>query len=765
MVCVFSIFATLSTPFFKQFGVGLAAAILIDATVVRAVLLPATMKLLGDWNWYLPRWLEWLPRLESPELELPDEPEPVPEPAESPAKRPRVFTPGRIIGLVLVGLVVAGLGYLHSGTAAVSVPRGAKAGGLTLKPCSYKTEKGSYKADCGTLVVRENRADPRSRLIAVPVKRIRALSRSGRSTEPIFRLQGGPGVTNMQFADASRFAQNRDVVLVGYRGVDGSVKLNCSEVESAVAHSTDLLGAKTFRAERDAFKSCATRLRSNGVDLAGYGLPQQADDIEAARRALGYRQIDLLSESAGTRLALIYTWRYPKRVHRSVMIGVNPPGNFLWKPAVTDQQIHRYAALCARDSRCSRRTGDLAATLEQTAADMPDHWLFLPIQKGDVRVASFFGLMESTPDSAPLSAPMTIGSWLSAAKGDASGFWFESLLAGLFYPKAFVWGEYAAVARADAAAAKAYYSSGRADRSSILGKGQPGTDFLWGGGRLVDAWPATPGENEYSSVRRSDVETLLIGGALDFATPPQVASKELLPYLSRGHQVVLPGFGHTSSFWADQPQAGTRLINAFLASGRVDTSLYRPQKVDFTPEVSDASLGKGFAGTMAGLGLLTVLSLVWMPRRVHKRGRFGRKSSAMLRSLYPIVLGLGGWFAGLLIVVTTMPTVPLADPLLAALSIGAPVGLCVYFAWTNRDWSTTTRWAGLAAALGGALVGAWFGFGVTEDLTRLFTAVVGSIAGANLLLLVLDMTWDLLARDRFAAAKAKEALAPRPSTG
>ena len=54
MVCVFSIFALLATPFFKQFGVGLATAILIDATIVRAVLLPATMKLLGEWNW-LPR--------------------------------------------------------------------------------------------------------------------------------------------------------------------------------------------------------------------------------------------------------------------------------------------------------------------------------------------------------------------------------------------------------------------------------------------------------------------------------------------------------------------------------------------------------------------------------------------------------------------------------------------------------------------------------------------------------------------------------------
>jgi RND superfamily putative drug exporter len=62
MVAVFAIFASLGALEFKQLGVGLAAAILIDATIVRAVLLPATMKLLGDWNWYLPRGLHWLPQ-------------------------------------------------------------------------------------------------------------------------------------------------------------------------------------------------------------------------------------------------------------------------------------------------------------------------------------------------------------------------------------------------------------------------------------------------------------------------------------------------------------------------------------------------------------------------------------------------------------------------------------------------------------------------------------------------------------------------------
>jgi RND superfamily putative drug exporter len=62
MVAVFTIFAFLPTLDIKQLGVGLAIAVLLDATVIRGVLLPATMKMLGEWNWYLPRWLGWLPR-------------------------------------------------------------------------------------------------------------------------------------------------------------------------------------------------------------------------------------------------------------------------------------------------------------------------------------------------------------------------------------------------------------------------------------------------------------------------------------------------------------------------------------------------------------------------------------------------------------------------------------------------------------------------------------------------------------------------------
>jgi pimeloyl-ACP methyl ester carboxylesterase len=672
----------------------------------------------------------------------------------------RAFTPARIVALVLIGVAILALGYVRfePDPGPVSVPAGAQAGDLVLEDCEYQTESGSYAADCGTLVVPENRADPESRLIALPVTRIKA--RSGNPAEPIFRLEGGPGITNMQFSKASRLADNHDVVLVGYRGVDGSVRLDCPEVDDALAHSTDLLGEDSFRAYGDAFRDCATRLEEEGADLSSYGLVQQVEDLEAARKALGYERINLISESAGTRTAMIYAWRYPESIHRSAMIAVNPPGHYLWDAETTDEQIGRYSELCQQDEECSERTDDLAAALGRTSADLPDRWLFLPVDDASVRIFSFYGLMESTPEAAPLSGPTTLDAWLSADDGDASGFWLQSLFGELF-PIPFVWGQYASAGRVDAQAARAYFAGDQ----GFENLGRAASAFAWGGGRLVDAWPAAQGENEYGTVRTSDVETLLVGGTLDFATPPQVATEELLPHLPNGQQVVLGELGHTVDFWSYQPEAQTRLLTTFFDTGRVDDSLYEPAQVDFTPTARLPTLAKGIAAGMVGLGLLTVLSLLWMARRVHWQGRLGRKTSAVLRSAYAPVLGLGGWLGAVLVVTTTMPSVAAGGELPAALSVGLPVGLGVYLAWTHRDWSRRTKATGLAAAAGGALVGAWLGFNATEGLVALLTTILGAVAGANLLVVALDLAWDRQARDRFAETEAERPLEASPTAG
>jgi uncharacterized membrane protein YdfJ with MMPL/SSD domain len=89
MVGVFLVFTTLEFLDFKEMGLGLAAAVLIDATIIRGVLLPATMKLLGDWNWYLPSWLEWLPRVGADR----DAQSPAPPSSGGPTPEPPAPTP------------------------------------------------------------------------------------------------------------------------------------------------------------------------------------------------------------------------------------------------------------------------------------------------------------------------------------------------------------------------------------------------------------------------------------------------------------------------------------------------------------------------------------------------------------------------------------------------------------------------------------------------------------------------------------------------
>src|SRR3954470_18016081 len=350
----------------------------------------------------------------------------------------RSWTPARIVALLVIAVVIAGFAktrFAHPpGWAAV--PSGAHAGHLHLAPCTYPTERGDVRADCGTLVVPENRGDPRSRLIAVPVTRIR--SRSAHPAEPIFRLEGGPGRSNMQFPFASRYTAHHDLVLVGYRGVDGSARLDCPEVSSARRHTAHPLSARAVRASATALRSRADRLRSDGFDLAGYTLPERTDGLEAARHALGSGRVDLLSESFGTRVALICAWRHPASIRRSVMVGVNPPGHFVWQPAQTDAQI-------------GRMSGAALASMRHTAAHFPDRWGPFPIHRGNVELTSFFGLMDASEDAAPLSAPMTLDAWRAADRGDAGGLWFQSLAAALLLPRAQVWGDTAAMGRIDAA--------------------------------------------------------------------------------------------------------------------------------------------------------------------------------------------------------------------------------------------------------------------------------------------------------------------------
>ena len=195
------------------------------------------------------------------------------------------------------------------------------------------------------------------------------------------------------------------------------------------------------------------------------------EDLEAARTALGYERINLLSESYGTRVAYLYGVKHPDSIHRSAMIGVNPPGRLHWEPATIDAQ-------------------------------------------------------------------------------------------------------------------------------------------LWGPLSLA-SWPVKPIPEEYRKMQHSDVQTLLISGSVDFSTPAEFATKELLPYLRNGHQVILSEIGHVNDVWKIIPATTERLLTSFYNTGVPNTSLATYTAMDFNVKWGFPTTAKALLGIMV-VAAVIIAGLAWL---------------------------------------------------------------------------------------------------------------------------------------------------------
>ena len=321
-----------------------------------------------------------------------------------------------LIKKILIALiVVGGLSACGNRSASLSVPETARAGELVdLEECTYKLNKTKYQAECGDLVVSENRSNPGARLTSLPVVRVLALNED--PAEPIFWLAGGPGGTNLKFLKLDELIEDHDIVLVGYRGVDGPSRLDCPELAQVVKGTDNALFTESFLANfgENAIQ-CAERLRSEGFDLDGNTIPEVVEDLEDARIALGYERLNLLSASYGTRVALIYSWTHPESINRSAMIGANPPGHFVWEPSTIDAQIDYDAALCAKDLYCSTRTDDLTTSMRNILGNMPKSWMLIPIDPGKVGFMTHFMLFHRG------TAATVFDAYLAAEAGDPSG--------------------------------------------------------------------------------------------------------------------------------------------------------------------------------------------------------------------------------------------------------------------------------------------------------------------------------------------------------
>ncbi len=448
------------------------------------------------------------------------------------------------------------------------------------KKSSVKIEETYCDLYKGVIEVKINRTDSSSGHISLPVHIYKSPSKT--PAEPIVYMTGGPGQSNFDYVPAKAFLMNHDFIIIGYRGVDGSVKLKSKKLNRSMKGlHNKLLSDESLDYFGSCMKKYNEKLVKKGIDLSNYSIIDVIDDFEDVRKLLDYPKIDLYSASYGTRVALLYSYRYPDVIKRSVMTGVNPPGHFLWYPENTTRIIKKY------DSIYKTQTAIDEVSIEECIRlaflQMPKRWSFFRLDADKIKAVSFFLLLSKK------SAVMVFDAYRNAAlKRDYSGLYLMQLGYDYITPKKI--GDMgdcmSKSVSADFEPTINYRQLFRPDSTSI---GAPMSLLLWGSS---DSYSIKMIDEEYRKLRISYTETLMISGNLDNTNPAEIATDELLPYLPNGKQVILKDMSHCGDLMWLQRGAYKHTVMKYFDEGIVDTSLFKHDPVSFTPEKSFNKMAK-----------------------------------------------------------------------------------------------------------------------------------------------------------------------------
>ena len=433
-----------------------------------------------------------------------------------------------------------------AGTEGTAAPVPAKTV-IRFSPCTltHPTHLLSVEADCGRLGVPENPNDPGGRQIELFVARIPAVNLRKRP-DPLFVLAGGPGQAATDFyteaaAPLARIHRDRDIVLVDQRGTGRSNGLFCSMDDDALWRASDA----SLVAEA---RSCLDSL-SRHADVAYYTTSLAVHDLDRVREALGYSTVDLYGESYGTRVALNYLRRFPRRVRAAILDGVVPPQEPLGASSPLDAQaaLDAIFARCARDRSCHAAFGDPAADYRTLRAQ-------LQRQPVPVRIANPTTGEPVSFDFSPLHlvAVLRLASYTSeqaallpfslheaAAHGDFGPLASQFLLVDRTYENALAYGMHNTVVCTEDVP---FYGEAKIDRVR-LERTYLGTSQLDGLERVCALWPRGPIDPDFHAPLDSTVPVMLLSGADDPVTPPANAAEVARGFAN--HVIVeLDGMGH-----------------------------------------------------------------------------------------------------------------------------------------------------------------------------------------------------------------------------
>lgn len=238
-------------------------------------------------------------------------------------------------------------------------------GSIRFTPCTLAKGTDSLMAYCGMLQVPENHDAPDGRKITLAISWLPASGDA--EPDPIFMLAGGPGqaargsfpMVAGAFAEARR---KRHIILLDQRGTGDSNPLKCvnEQGESAVVDDEDY----TADAAVDFAKRCAAQFEGK-VDVAQFSSSDAIRDLDAARKALGAEQINLIGISYGTRMAQLYGKRYPQHTRTITIDGIAPLESVLGQDHAKnlESSLDLQFAQCAKDKACREKLGDPRAQL------------------------------------------------------------------------------------------------------------------------------------------------------------------------------------------------------------------------------------------------------------------------------------------------------------------------------------------------------------------------------------------------------------------
>ncbi len=450
-----------------------------------------------------------------------------------------------------------------------------------LKKKAAKIEQQKFDLWVGEIEVPEDRDKPNGRSIKLPVHRY--VSKNPNPAEPVFVLNGGPGASNMTRPTFHEFLANHDVIVVGYRGADGSCILTSKKIKKAIkGKGSQLLSDASLDRTGKVFKSELAKFEKKGIDLAKYTMLDVIDDLEYVRKAVNAPQISLYSGSYGTRVALLYAYKYPAVIHRSVMVGANPPGRFLWDPAQMESILEVYDSIY-KAQQLPNYKGSIRAAMRKAFDNMPKRWAAHRLNADKIKCMTF--AMTYATDG----AAMVFDAYFDAAnKGDYAGLYLLQLFFDYGMDKTGSWGDmFTKGLSADFDPKKDYRKTLRAYESTTT-LGPNYNLLLWGlaGSVNTQLIPA-----EYRQLRPCATPTLLLSGNLDVSTPAINATQELLPTLANGHQVVLHNYSH-KMVNGPQKAAIRAMMARFIDTGQVDASAIMEQPLNFTPNKSLTKMAK-----------------------------------------------------------------------------------------------------------------------------------------------------------------------------